>query len=150
MAKATSPKAPGASRIRFIMVEAEMADAGDLSQITQAIQNALRPATTSVRLTGPTHARSNGGGASTQSGETVVDADEEEAVGQDADMEAADASRSTSDTPRRARKLRSPEVLELDLTTEPSFAQFAEDKEPDEQPEAVLDRRRLVQAPPSA
>jgi hypothetical protein len=46
MAKAQPPKVPGASRIRFIMVEAEMANAGDLSQITQAIQNALRPAPT--------------------------------------------------------------------------------------------------------
>jgi|SRR5215471_4574937 len=31
----------GASRVRFVMVEAETAD-GDLGQITQAIQNALR------------------------------------------------------------------------------------------------------------
>lgn len=40
MAKA-SAKAGGTSRIRFVMFDAEVAD-GEIGQITQAIQNALR------------------------------------------------------------------------------------------------------------
>lgn len=41
-------KGNGTSRIRFITLEAEMPE-GDLTQITNAIQNALRPAS----VTGP-------------------------------------------------------------------------------------------------
>jgi hypothetical protein len=44
MAKGSTARPGGPSKIRFIMVEAEIAD-GDLSQITLAIQNALRGST---------------------------------------------------------------------------------------------------------
>ena len=47
VAKQPPPKS-GTSRIRFIMVDAEISD-GDLSQITSAIQNALKPATTVIQ-----------------------------------------------------------------------------------------------------
>jgi hypothetical protein len=43
MAKSAG-KSGGTSRIRFVMLDAEIPD-GDLSQITQAIHNALKPAT---------------------------------------------------------------------------------------------------------
>lgn len=42
MAKNSSSRGSTPSRIRFIMVEAELGD-GDVGQITRAIQNALRP-----------------------------------------------------------------------------------------------------------
>jgi hypothetical protein len=43
MAKSSSgAKVTGTSRIRFIMLDAELANS-DLTQVTQAIQNALRP-----------------------------------------------------------------------------------------------------------
>jgi hypothetical protein len=42
MAKGTTGKAGGTSRVRFVFMEAEIADGGDLAQITQAMQIALR------------------------------------------------------------------------------------------------------------
>src|ERR1700722_19799573 len=49
-----SGKTGSPSRIRFVMVEAELGD-GDIGQITLAIQNALRaPATTGQRIAAPT------------------------------------------------------------------------------------------------
>ena len=42
MAKSGTTRSGGTSRIRFIMLDAELAE-GDLTQIAQAIQNALRP-----------------------------------------------------------------------------------------------------------
>ncbi len=47
MAKQPTNKG-GTSRIRFIMLDAEIPE-GDLSQITSAIQNALKPTTTIVQ-----------------------------------------------------------------------------------------------------
>jgi hypothetical protein len=127
MAKAP-PKSPGTSRVRFIMVEAEMADAGDLSQITQAIQNALRPSTTPIRLTGPAQARPNGAAATAQ---VAVENEEPEEIEQDAGVGDAEPNRAAaSDGPKTPRKFRSPEILDVDLTTEPSFAQFASEKNP--------------------
>jgi hypothetical protein len=42
MAKNSAQRAAGPARVSFTMVEAEMPD-GDLTHITHAIQNALRP-----------------------------------------------------------------------------------------------------------
>lgn len=129
MAKAL-PKAPGTSRVRFIMVEAEMADSGDLSQITQAIQNALRPAPTSMRLGGSAHPRANGaaangGGVASQ----VVEVNGEEIEEQD-DADTAEEEAPASSAPRPPRKIRTPKVLDVDLTTAPSFAEYAADRNP--------------------
>lgn len=62
MAKSSTPRSGGTSRIRFVMVDAEIAD-GDIGQITQAIQNALRgPGTPTVvkRIAAPTPPIHNG------------------------------------------------------------------------------------------
>jgi hypothetical protein len=48
LAKGTTTKS-GNSRIRFIMLEADLSD-GDLSQVTMAIQNALRPVQASTKI----------------------------------------------------------------------------------------------------
>ena len=43
----SSTKSGGKSRIRFIMLEADLSE-GDLSEVTSAIQNALKPKTPQV------------------------------------------------------------------------------------------------------
>jgi hypothetical protein len=129
MAKAPPPKASGMSRVRFIMVEAEVADAGDLSQITQAIQNALRPAPGAVRIASSTQTRGNGAAAIAQTSQPPLEVDEDETAEEEVESEVAEHTR-TSNGPKSPRKFRSPEVLELDLTTEPSFAAFAAERNP--------------------
>lgn len=131
MAKAP-PKPTGTSRIRFIMVEAELADGGDLSQVTQAIQNALRPPAPAGRLAGPAQPRNNGSGTSSQAAQLVVDAEEQPELADD-ESDTADPDEGSSpaaSTPKAPRKFRSPEIIEFDLTTEPSFAQFAANRGP--------------------
>jgi uncharacterized protein YjhX (UPF0386 family) len=61
----------------------------------------------------------------------VVDAQEEEAGEQEPSPEVAEPVRAqASDTVRAPRKIKPPEVMELDLTSEPAFAQFAGEKKP--------------------
>lgn len=121
MAKGTTSKSTGTSKIRFIMVEAEIAD-GDIGQITQAIQNALRtsaPATAPQRLSGQSLkavARDN-----------EAD-DEEEFV--EADVVEVDV----TPKPQRQRATKTakpaPDVLELDMTSGTSLATFVEGTNP--------------------
>jgi len=127
MAKAPPPKPPAPSRIRFIMVEAEIANAADLSQITQAIQNAVRPTITPVRLNGPTTARVNGAEAASVE-QPVVDVEGEDVSEENID-EGVEGEASAA-TQRAPRKVRPPKVIPLELDGDPSFVQFAADKAP--------------------
>lgn len=112
------PQRTGTSRIRFIMLDAEIPE-GDLSQITSAIQNALKPATTVIQQRLPPT-----GAVAAISDETgIAEADLESE-----NVEAEPAPRSESARPSRDGKPRKPvsmEVLDIDLTSEPSFASFA-------------------------
>ncbi|WP_457586600.1 hypothetical protein [Ensifer canadensis] len=65
----TTGKTGGTSKIRFIMVEPEVAD-GDIGQITQAIQNALKTCP-------PTNQRLAGPGVKAVAREAQIDADDE-------------------------------------------------------------------------
>jgi uncharacterized protein YjhX (UPF0386 family) len=117
MAKNTAgTKAP--SRIRFVMVEAELGD-GDVGQITQAISNALRgpvPPTVVKRINAPTpQVNGNNGAAPEETDEpTLFDALEEEAV----DV--------TPAAPRKKTQRRvapKPQVInDLDVTSEPPLS----------------------------
>lgn len=108
----------GTSRIRFIMLDAEIPD-GDLSQITSAIQNALKPTTiVHQRINGqatPAALIANGADPAEASDEQVLDL-EDEAVGQELPK-----------TPRssKPRKPTTPDVLDLDLVSDPPLADFA-------------------------
>jgi hypothetical protein len=113
--------------VRFIMVEAEMADSGDLSQITQAIQNALRPPATPIRLASPGQVKANGAAAASQA-QPVFELEGHEVPEQEDDGEGEDAGRAAAQ--RTPRKPRTPKVLEIDLTTDPAFAAFAAEKNP--------------------
>jgi hypothetical protein len=128
MAKATPPKSSaGSARIRFIMLEAEIPE-GDLSQFTHAIQHALRPTTITVaspRISSsptqrvPEHVNDVEVNAEASTIETATE--EPESAGDEAPTR----------TPRKSAP-RSPKVLvDVDLTSDPSFAAFANETKPD-------------------
>lgn len=121
MAKGTTGKTGGSSKIRFIMVEAEIAD-GDVGQITQAIQNALRtstPATASQRLAGPS--------VKAVARDTELELDEDFEEAEIVEIEAP-AKPARAKTPRTAKP--APEVLELDMTSEVSLAAYVQGANP--------------------
>jgi len=113
------------------MVEAELSDGGDLSQITHAIQNALRPQVAAPRLSGVGQMRTNNTVTGAQS-PIAVDPEEYEEAEQEAENGGGEPTRDASGetTPRAPRKFRTPEILDVDLIADPSFAQFASEKNP--------------------
>jgi hypothetical protein len=121
MAKTAIGKSAGPSRVRFIMVEAEIAD-GDIGQITQAIQNALRgPSPGIQRVVQPT-------------GPQLIS---QEASKPDAEVEIEDEDETTVETaprsvkPKTARKpAATPNVVEIDLSSDPSLASYAQKANP--------------------
>lgn len=129
MAKSSGSKASGSSRIRFIMVEAEMSD-GDLTQITQAIQSALRgPVVASQKIIStPSLPRANG--------EAGVEEDADE------DLNGDDSLIEVPSKPTKARGPRkpapTPDVLDVDLISETSLASFAARANPES------DRKRFL------
>jgi hypothetical protein len=127
MAKSASGKSGGPARIRFVMLDAEVPD-GDLSQVSQAMQNALRApdgAAGMRRLIASTLPSK----AATPSSDVVEAAELEEA----ADEQAVAPEASPNSSPTRAngpRKGKTPNVVDVDLTSDPSFADFASAKKP--------------------
>lgn len=121
MAKQSSPKG-GTSRIRFIMLDAEIPE-GDLSQITAAIQNALKPTTIIQQKLPPETERP----ALFYNGAPDKAFDEEQ-VNSNEDVISEAPPRAARST--RARKPTVPKVLDLDLDSEVSFKSFAEHHPP--------------------
>lgn len=114
----------GPSRVRFIMLEADLAD-GDFSQITQAITNALRPTTiVQQRLLGVPVGPS--AEIIDQGDEAVVDAEIDD-VSPAVEVVARASSKSA---PARPKKLRTPLVINVDLTSPVPFSEFAAAKSP--------------------
>jgi len=111
------PSKSGTSRIRFIMLDAEIPE-GDLSQITAAIQNALKPTTTIIQQRLP--AAPSVQLASDAAGEDDLEIDFSEIE----TLEEVSAP-SRAKEPKQPRKPTVPKVLELDLTTGTSFESFA-------------------------
>lgn len=131
MAKQPTNKG-GTSRIRFIMLDAEIPE-GDLSQITSAIQNALKPTTTIVQQRLPTQATS-----ALSNGSLQADAEFE---GEAFELEEeAPAEPPAARQPREARprKPTVPKVLELDLTSGVSFERYATEHAPKSEPDRNL------------
>ncbi len=125
MAKGSKPG--GTSRIRFVMVDAEIAE-GDIAPITQAIQNALRGSGTGPiqRITSPSKPVDNNGTAP----EVEVELDPDDDV-----IESASES-SRSRAPRKPAK--TPDVIPLDMNTEVSLRSFAAGKDADSQHKRYL------------
>lgn len=119
----------GTSRIRFIMLDAELPD-GDLSQITAAIQNALKPTTTVIQQ------RLAGGGASAliENGRDGESADPDLPEAEDDEVATPPAKAKA----QRARKPTTPDVLDLDLTSDRSLESFANEHSPNSEPERNL------------
>lgn len=123
MAKAYAGKSGATSRIRFVMVDAEIAE-GEIGPITQAIQNALGgPAPVAFRrLVSPSKAptqEANGGHnseseTSTEGDQELVESDETP----------------TSRQPRVRRAVsKTPKVVPIDMNEEVSLASFAKGKD---------------------
>lgn len=109
MAKnSTGTKNP--SRIRFIMVEAELGD-GDVASVTQAITNALRGAQAPVkRIASPAPQQQHLNGNGEQH-------DEEELLDENTEVEALDVTPAPKNKgPRKPAP--TPEILELDFTSQ--------------------------------
>jgi len=128
MAKATGNRTAGAnSRIRFIMLEADLND-GDLNQITQAITSALRPASGQRAL--PALQRSlpaNGDVSAAPSGEVENAIEETEEVG----LADSPPIKSTSNGSTKVRTFREPKLIDVDLTVgDVPFPTYAKAKNP--------------------
>lgn len=121
LAKQPAPKS-GTSRIRFIMLDAEIPE-GDLSQITAAIQNALKPTTTIIQQRLP---------ATPNVQLPADDIREEELNGEFAEVELPEEAEPAprSKEPKQPRKPTVPKVLDLDLTSGVSFESFASEHPP--------------------
>ncbi len=117
MAKQPTSKS-GTSRIRFIMLDAEIPE-GDLSQITSAIQNALKPATTIIQQRIPAQAPAALGNEA-----QVIEFEAEDEEGELSGEHETSTQPSRSTREPRVRKPTAMKVLDLDLTTEPSFESF--------------------------
>lgn len=123
MAKTSGKTGGGTSRIRFIMLDAELPD-GDLTQITSAIQNALRPTGTGQRLVASqTSPAAPANGKAPELEPDVVENDHEESVSDAPDV--APAARNSG-----PRKYRTPKAVRLDLNGDPSFEDYAASKNP--------------------
>lgn len=122
MAKGSGNRGDGRSKIRFIMLEADLGE-GDLDQVTQAIANALRPSAPVVQ-------RLVSSGPPVASRPTdVEDAEILEEEGDD--VQVVSAPRSKEKGSSGPRQYGSPKVLEdVDLESSVSFADFAAERNP--------------------
>src|ERR1700722_6113900 len=115
-----SGKTGSPSRIRFVMVEAELGD-GDIGQITLAIQNALRgPATTVQRIAAPTAVKA----VAAESQEL----DEEIAVEEDVDAVRMPPAPVRQRGPRKPAP--TPRVVDIDFNKDPSLESFVGKTDP--------------------
>jgi hypothetical protein len=122
MAKTTIKS--GNSRIRFIMLEADLAD-GDLTQITSAISQAIRPTQAPIRQIG--HSSSSFQAGSNMQGASPAVEELEGAVGLE-----NDPVDHTEVTPSARRRFPTPKVLgDVDLNSgDIPFEKFANEKGP--------------------
>lgn len=120
MAKRSTPKG-GTSRVRFIMLEAEMPE-GDLTQITNAIQNALKPETKSIPRAParPAHVLPTESGNGNDEHVEFVEAEVEVDENRDQEVE---VNKSRSSKPRKPP---SRKILDIDLDSDVSFASYVE------------------------
>lgn len=130
MAKNSAGKLPTPSRIRFIMVEAELGD-GDIGQVTQAIQNAFRspivPSAKRLAVTPP----ANGTTTETELASEVEDIDDNET---EVEARAPAPSRTKS-----TRKLPpTPDIVPIDMNADVSLATFAQGKDSSSQAKKYL------------
>lgn len=136
MAKASQKgSSSGPARIRFVVLEAELPD-GDLSQITQAVQNALRPPENSASHRRTLAAPTRGQPLDPEPADNGEDAREESVIDEASSENSVSAS---SARQRPSFKARSPNVIDVDLKSgEMPFADFAKAKNPSSHAERNL------------
>lgn len=120
MAKAAT-KAGGTSRVRFVMFDAEVAE-GEISQITQAIQNALRGPVqvTARRLPSPVVLKAPEANGHAEEAEPEFE--------QEDDVVDAEAP-ATPARPRAPRKpAPKPSVIQFDITSDPPLLSLTDPK----------------------
>ncbi|HEU4635272.1 MAG TPA: hypothetical protein VFS41_03785 [Edaphobacter sp.] len=118
----------GNNKIRFIMLEADLND-GNLTQITQAISNALRP----IAPPQPPRLLGSAPVAGAMGGRDVSDMPEAESVADDEDVEPVDETTVARPKVTRQRALpKEPEIIDnLDLTSgDMPFAEYAKQVNP--------------------
>lgn len=127
MAKVTSVKAHAPSRIRFVLVDAELGE-GDIGQITQAIQNALRSPVLAparkISVAIPSVAEQL-----LEEAETPDDPDE-------ADAGVSDNLASKVRSPRKPPP--TPDIVAIDMNADPSLRSFATGKDAKSQAKKYL------------
>ncbi len=125
MAKSSVSKASGPSRIRLVVFEAEIADGGDLNQITLAIQNALRAPipTVAKRIAAPT-AQANGTAGAVQTAD--IGADDNQVI--EDEIEATESA-PTAPKPKLPRRVGpKPNVIDIDVTSDPPVSSIPDRK----------------------
>jgi hypothetical protein len=119
MAKGSSSKG-GSSKVRLIVFEAEMSD-GDLSQVTQAIQNALQPRPAPIRMIQAAPQASIADGSSAFDENELLDKTDELA---------SEPARPRSQRPAKPRVAKTPTVLDdIDVSSAPSLKDFVAEYE---------------------
>lgn len=124
---ADSPKQP--NKIRFVLLEADLSDS-NLSELTAAITQALRPAYSARSLSNNGKQQSQLGAGRTEAPPTPVD-DNDEAL----DVEFEEATPVPQETkaakPPRPKKTKAPNYLHDLIKDTDSFKAFAKEKAPD-------------------
>ena len=116
LAKASGSRG-GSSKVRLIVLEAEVSD-GDLTQFTQAIQNALQPRQPPPKIIQVSATKSLPGS------EELDDEYDEGAV---EDAASSDQQKSRTLRPSKARSIKPPKVIDgVDWDSEPSLKSFVE------------------------
>lgn len=132
MARNTTAKNAGGggpARIRLVILEAESPD-GDLSQVTLAVQNALRSSDggSSTRRAITTIAQKGPPANDRPASDDAEDVETHEA--DDAVAETEDAGQAAPRAAKSRKPPKTPTVLDLDLNSGVSFESFARDKAP--------------------
>lgn len=127
MAKQPTAKS-GTARIRFVMLDAEIPE-GDLTQITAAIQNALKPTSTIIQQRVIAPALTNGAAPERENEAEALESEIE-------DVQVAQPQSAPKSS--KPRKPTVPKVLELDLTSGVSFESYAAQHSPESEPDRNL------------
>lgn len=122
-------KGTGTSRVRFIMLEAEIPE-GDLTEVTEAIQNALRPAVGSISRVSKSPAQLAGKTDADQNAEIVNSTLE---VEEEFTEEVSTKSGSTKQRRPVKRK-----VVEMDLDSEVSLSDYVDQYPPQNEQDRYL------------
>jgi hypothetical protein len=121
MAKSSALKSTGTSKIRFILVEAEIAD-DQIQSVTQAISNALRGTPAVAKRLAPAAVQLNGSNGAAEHAEEPEVMDDEE------DIDAVDVTPAAPKSKKPRKAAPKPTQIEIDTETEPKLATLIDPK----------------------